>query len=126
MLSRPDHDGHAKMILEMAASTEEKSTTGVWDKIVIKTESKKKRNEADKIDQKSIEVQAQVADIKSQVQISVDKMVAIIEAKKQDIFSRRSFVMVIFKFFVQNCLKLKLSTSVVREMLMEHKEEDIK
>ena len=34
--------------------------------------------------------------------------------------------MVIFKVFVQNCLKLKLSTFVVREMLMEHKKEDIK
>ena len=34
--------------------------------------------------------------------------------------------MVIFRFFSQNCLKLELSTFVVHEMLIEHKEEDIK
>ena len=34
--------------------------------------------------------------------------------------------MVIFRFFGQNCLKLELSTFVVHEMLIEHKEEDIK
>ena len=34
-------------------------------------------------------------------------------------------LMMIFRFFGENCLKLELST-FVHEMLIEHKEEDIK
>ena len=33
--------------------------------------------------------------------------------------------MVIFRLFVENCLKLELSTFVVHEMLIVNKEEDI-
>ena len=31
----------------------------------------------------------------------------------------------VFRFFGQNCLKLELSTFVICEMLIEHKEEDV-
>ena len=79
-----DHEGHAKMILEKA--TNEKKVQLESGIKTLKQKEQEKINEVDKIDQKSIEVQLQVADVKSQVQTSVDKMIAIIEAKKQDIF----------------------------------------
>ena len=79
-----DHEGHAKMTLETAANEKKvQLESGINS---LKQKKQEKRNEVDKIDQNSIEVQVQVADVKSQVQTSVDKMIEIIEAKKQDIF----------------------------------------
>ena len=45
-----------------------------------------KRNEISKLDESSTDVQVQVADIKSKVQTTVDQIMAIIEARRQDIF----------------------------------------
>ena len=53
----------------------------------LKEKAVEKRNEVSKLEQNSIEVQVQVADVKSKVQTSADHMIAIIEARKQDIFS---------------------------------------
>ena len=79
-----DHERHAKMTLETEANEKkEQLESGINS---LKQKAQEKRNEVDKIDQNSIEVQLQVADVKSQVQTSVDKMIAIIEAKKQNIF----------------------------------------
>ena len=52
----------------------------------LKDKMAEKRKEVKKFNQKSMEVQAQVADVKSQVQTNVDQMIAIIEARKQDVF----------------------------------------
>ena len=54
--------------------------TSLKDKMV------EKRKEVEQFNQKSMEVQAQGADVKSQVQTNVDQMIAIIEARKQDVF----------------------------------------
>ena len=53
----------------------------------LKEKAVEKRNEVSKLEKNSIEVQVQVADVKSKVQTSADHMIAIIEARKQDIFS---------------------------------------
>ena len=52
----------------------------------LKDKVLEKRKEVEQFSQKSREVQAQVADIKSQVQTNVDQIIAIIEARKQDVF----------------------------------------
>ena len=79
------HDGHSKMLLQEAANERKKHVNSVIQS--LKEKAQEKRNEVVKIDQQSNEIQVQVADVKSQVQTSVDKMIAIIEAKKQDIFN---------------------------------------
>ena len=78
------HEGHGKMPLQEAI--DERKTrinsmiTSLKDKMV------EKRKEVEQFNQKSMEVQAKVADVKSQVQTNVDQMIAIIEARKQDVF----------------------------------------
>ena len=52
----------------------------------LKDKALEKRKEVEQFNQKKIEVQAQVADVKSKVQTNVDQMTAIIEARKQDVF----------------------------------------
>ena len=52
----------------------------------LKDKVLEKRKEVEQFNQKSMEVQAKVADVKSQVQTNVDQMIAIIEARKQDVF----------------------------------------
>ena len=52
----------------------------------LKDKALEKRKEVEQFSQKKIEVQAQVADVKSQVQTNVDQIIAIIEARKQDVF----------------------------------------
>ena len=52
----------------------------------LKDKMVEKRKEVEQLNQKSMEVQAQVADVKRQVQTNVDQMIAIIEARKQDVF----------------------------------------
>ena len=79
------HEGHSKMLLQKAANERKKQVNSVIQS--LKEKAQEKRNEVGKIDQNSIKVQVQVSDVKSQVQKSVDKMIAIIEAKKQDIFN---------------------------------------
>ena len=78
------HEGHGKMPSQEAADARKiqinSMITSLKDKMV------EKRKEVKKFNQKSMEVQAQVADVKSQVQTNVDQMIAIIEARKQDVF----------------------------------------
>ena len=52
----------------------------------LKDKALEKRKEVEQFNQKKIEVQTQVGDVKSQVQTNVDQMTAIIEARKQDVF----------------------------------------
>ena len=82
-----EHDGHAKMLLEDGAN--EHCEHRLRMESLIESLNKKadeKRNEISELDQNSIDVQVQVADVKSKVQATADQMMAIIEARKQDIF----------------------------------------
>ena len=80
-----EHEGHAKVILETAAN--EKKLQIVSRIKSLKDIEQEKRNQVEKIEQDSIEVQVQVADVKSKIQNSVEQIIAIIEAKKQDAFN---------------------------------------
>ncbi|CAH3038453.1 unnamed protein product [Porites lobata] len=78
------HDNHVKMLLQEATDarkTQIKSTIKS-----LKDKALEKRKKVEKMNQKSIELQSQVADVKSQVQSCVDQIIAIIEARKQDVF----------------------------------------
>ena len=78
------HEGHGKMPLQEATDARKiqinSMITSLKDKML------EKREEVEQFNQKSMEVQAQVADVKSQVQTNVDQMIAISEARKQDVF----------------------------------------
>ena len=80
-----EHEGHAKVILETAAN--EKKLQIVSRIKSLKDIEQEKRNQVEKIEQDSIEVQVQVADVKGKAQTSAEQLIAIIEAKKQDIFN---------------------------------------
>ena len=79
------HEGHGKMPLQEAADACKIQINSMISS--LKDKMVEKRKEVKKFNQKSMEVQAQVADVKSQVQTNVDQMIAIIEARKQDVFN---------------------------------------
>ena len=79
-----EHEGHTKVLLEDRANEHRlrmESLIKSLDEI-----AEEKRNEISELDQSSIDVQVQVSDVKSKVQATADQMMAIIEARKQDIF----------------------------------------
>ena len=78
------HEGHGKMLLQEATNARKTKINSMIKS--LKDEVLEKRKEVEQFNQKSMEVQAQVVDIKSQVQTNVDQMIAIIEARKQDVF----------------------------------------
>ena len=78
------HEGHGKMLLQEATNARKTKINSMIKS--LKDEVLEKRKEVEQFNQKSMEVQAKVADIKSQVQTNVDQMIAIIEARKQDVF----------------------------------------
>jgi len=80
------HEGHAKMLLEDAASerkTQIKSAIDSRKKVVLR-----KRNKITKIEENCFSIQAQVVSTKRNAQDFVDRMVEAIEAKKQEVFSK--------------------------------------
>ena len=79
------HEGHGKMPLQEAADACKIQINSMIPS--LKDKMVEKRKEVEQLNQKSMEVQAQVADVKSQVQTNVDQMIAIIEARKQDVFN---------------------------------------
>ena len=78
------HEGHGKMPLQEAVDVHKIQINSVITS--LKDKMVEKRKEVEQFNQKSMEFQAQVADVKSQVQTNVHKMIAIIEARKQDVF----------------------------------------
>ena len=78
------HEGHAKVLLEDGANEHRLRMESLIKSLNEKAEEK--RNEISELDQSSIDVQLQLADVKSKVQATADQMMAIIEARKQDIF----------------------------------------
>ena len=78
------HEGHGKMLLQEATNARKTKINYMIKS--LKDKVLEKRKEVEQFNQKSMEVQAKVADVKSQVQANVDQMIAIIEARKQDVF----------------------------------------
>ena len=78
------HEGHGKMLLQEATNARKTKINSMIKS--LKDKLLEKRKEVEQFNQKSMEVQAKVADVKSQVQTNVDQMIAIIEARKQDVF----------------------------------------
>ena len=80
------HEGHGKMLLQEATDAREIQINSTIKS--LKDKALEKRKEVEKINQKSAEFQSQVAEVKSQVQSCVDQIIAIIEARKQDVFEK--------------------------------------
>ena len=78
------HEGHGKMLLQEATNARKTKINSMIKS--LKDKALEKRKEVEQFNQKGMEVQAKVADVKSQVQTNVDQMIAIIEARKQDVF----------------------------------------
>ena len=78
------HERHGKMPLQEAADACKIHINSMISS--LKDKMVEKRKVVEQLNQKSMEVQAQVADVKSQVQTNVDQIIAIIEARKQDVF----------------------------------------
>ena len=78
------HEGHGKMLLQEATNARKTKINSMIKS--LKDKVLEKRKEVEQFNQKSMEVQAQVADVKSQVQTNVDQMIKIIQARKQDVF----------------------------------------
>ena len=78
------HEGHGKMPLQEA--TDERKTQLNYMIRSLKDKVLEKQKEVEQFNQKSIAFQSKVAEVKSQVQSCVDQIIAIIEARKQDVF----------------------------------------
>ena len=78
------HEGHGKMPLQEA--TDERKTQLNSMIRSLKDKVLEKQKEVEQFNQKSIAFQSKVAEVKSQVQSCVDQIIAIIEARKQDVF----------------------------------------
>ncbi|CAH3038426.1 unnamed protein product [Porites lobata] len=78
------HEGHGKMALQEATDEGKTQISSMIKSLKDKVLEKQK--EVEQFNQKSIAFQSKVTEVKSQVQSCVDQIIAIIEARKQDIF----------------------------------------
>ena len=78
------HEGHAKVLLEDGAYEHKLRMESLI--ISLNEKAEEKRNEISELDQRRIDVQVQVADVKSKVQTTADQVMAIIEERKRDMF----------------------------------------
>ena len=78
------HEGHGKMLLEEATDARKTQINSMTQSLVEKAQEK--RTKLEQLNQKHTDIKLQVADFKSQVQTHVDQVIAIIEARKQDVF----------------------------------------
>ena len=78
------HEGHGKMPLQEA--TDERKTQINSMIRSLKDKVLEKQSEVEQFNQRSIGFQSKVTEVKSQVQSFVDQIIAIIEARKQDVF----------------------------------------
>ena len=81
-----DHEGHAKMLLEEAANERKLQVKSVIESQKQKVQQKK--NEIAKVDETSAQIQEKLANVKQEAQKFADKMIGVIEAKKQEIFNK--------------------------------------
>ena len=78
------HEGHGKMPLQEATDEGKTQISSMIKSLKDKVLEKQK--EVEQFNQKSIAFQTKVTEVKSQVQSCVDQIIAIIEARKQDVF----------------------------------------
>ena len=78
------HEGHGKMPLQEAADERKTQINSMIRS--LKDKVREKQTEVEQFNQKSIAFQSNVTEVKSQVQSCVDQIIAIIEARKQDVF----------------------------------------
>ena len=78
------HEGHGKMLLEEATDARKTQINSMTQSLIEKAQEKRK--ELEQFNQKRTDMELQVADFKSQVQTHIDQVIAIIEARKQDVF----------------------------------------
>ena len=81
-----DHEGHAKMPLKEAANKRKLQVKSVIES--QKQKVQQKRNEITKLDETSIQIQEKLTTVKRDAQKFADKMIGVIEARKQDIFNK--------------------------------------
>ena len=79
-----DHEGHAKMSLELAANERKLRVKGVIESQQRRAQTK--MNKIAKLDENCVKVQEQAARVKSEVQQFVDNIIATIEEKRLKIF----------------------------------------
>ena len=72
------------MLLEEATDARKTQINAMTQSLIEKAQAKRK--ELEQFNQKSTDMKLQVANLKSQVQHNVDQVIAIIEARKQDVF----------------------------------------
>ena len=78
------HDGHPKILLNEAANERKMQVKSAIE--TQKQKALKKRNKLAKLQRKCVNIHAQVETVKQNAQTFADKMIAVIEAKKQEIF----------------------------------------
>ena len=79
-----DHDGHGKILLELAANERKMKVKSANES--QKKRAQKKRSKITKLDESLSKVQEQAARVKRNVQEYADSIIAAIEAKKLEIF----------------------------------------
>ena len=79
------HDGHVKILLEEAAN--EKKLQVMSETESRKAKVQRMRNKISQLDESCDKIQTQVAKVKRSAQQFAESMIAVIEAKKQEIFS---------------------------------------
>ena len=80
------HEGHAKIILEEAANERKLQVKSVIESQRQKVQQN--RNEIAKLDKASAQIEERVDTLKQDAQKFADKMIGVIEAKKQEIFNK--------------------------------------
>ena len=79
------HDGHVKILLEEAANKKKLQVMSEIESRKVKVQ--RMRNKISKLDETCDKIQTQVAKVKRSAQQFAESMIAVIEAKKQEIFS---------------------------------------
>ena len=79
------HDGHIKILLEEAANERKAEAKSVIES--QKEKAQQMRNKIFQVDQKCAKIQEEIANVKRSAQQFADNMIAVIEAKKEEIFN---------------------------------------
>jgi len=79
------HDGHKKILLDEAANGRKAQAKSVIES--QKEKAQRIRNKIFQVDQKCAKIQEEIANVKRSAQQFADNMMAVIEAKKEEIFN---------------------------------------
>ena len=79
------HNGHVKILFEEAANEKSQEAKSVIESQKVKAHQM--RNEIFQVDKKCTKIQDEIANVKRSAQQFVDNMMAVIEAKKEEIFN---------------------------------------